>query len=65
MPAILPLSREEAEKYAGQWVAIKGDKVIAATPSGEELIRRVREEKLAVDLVVRIPATNEPQTWIF
>ena len=64
-PAVLPLTKADAEKYAGQWVAVKGDRVVLAAPTADELLRRIQAEDVAPDLVLRAPAPNEPQTWIF
>jgi hypothetical protein len=48
-----PLSEESLKQYAGQWVAIRGNRVVAAAATFEELKRdpRVTQE----DAIYHVP----------
>ncbi len=57
MPAVLPLTRADVEKYAGQWVVVDDDKVIFASPTADAAFRWAAEHKLDPErtIVLAVP----------
>src|SRR5215468_9098742 len=51
---------EHRHEYAGQWVALDGDHLIAASPNQAEVWAIVKDDGAKLPLVCRIPAPDEP-----
>ncbi|MGH9766940.1 MAG: DUF5678 domain-containing protein [Blastocatellia bacterium] len=51
---------EHRREYAGQWVALDGDRLVAASPNQAEVWAAVKEDGAKLPLVCRIPAPDEP-----
>jgi hypothetical protein len=51
---------EHRHEYAGKWVALDGDRLVAASPNQAEVWAAVREDGAKLPLVCRIPAPDEP-----
>jgi Family of unknown function (DUF5678) len=51
---------EHRHEYAGQWVALDGDRLVAASPNQAEVWAAVKEDGAKLLLVCRIPAPDEP-----
>ncbi len=51
---------EHKHEYAGQWVALDGDRLIAASPVEQEVWDAVKTDGAPVPLVHRIAAPDEP-----
>lgn len=47
-------------EYAGQWVALDGDRLIAASPVRAEISAAVKADGAPLPLIDRIPAPDEP-----
>lgn len=47
-------------EYAGQWVALDGDRLVAASPNQAEVWAAVKADDAHLPLVCRIPAPDEP-----
>lgn len=59
------LTAEDAELYAGEWVAIKDGKVLAHSKLADDVIDWLeRHPKGAADLVFYVPTEDEPDTWM-
>lgn len=65
MAVLERLSAADQKRYAGQWVALKNGKVVLAAVSADDVLRRIHDAGLEPDLVARIPAPDDPQTWVF
>jgi hypothetical protein len=52
--------KEHGHEYAGQWVALDGDRLIAASPNQAEVWAAVKNDNAKLPLVCRIPAPDEP-----
>lgn len=52
--------KEHRHEYAGQWVALDGDRLIAASPIQQEVWDAVKADAEPLPLVDRIPAPDEP-----
>jgi hypothetical protein len=52
--------KEHRHEYAGQWVALDGDRLIAASPSRLEISAAVKADGAKLPLIYRIPAPDEP-----
>lgn len=52
--------KEHRHEYAGQWVALDGDRLVAASPSQAEVWAAVKHDGAKLPLVCRIPAPDEP-----
>jgi hypothetical protein len=57
------LSKEDATRYAGQWVAVKDGKVIFASRDPQEVVRWVTAKRANPDLIFSVPAANDPTDW--
>jgi hypothetical protein len=57
------LSDEDAEKYSGQWVAIKDGKVLFGHHDAQSVVKWVTEHRAEPDLVFRVPAEDDPTDW--
>ena len=51
---------DHARAYAGQWVALDGDRLVAASASQAEVWAAVKADGAKLPLVCRIPAPDEP-----
>lgn len=51
---------EHKHEYAGQWVALDGDRLIAASPIRAEISVPVKADGAKLPLITRIPAPDEP-----
>lgn len=47
-------------EYAGQWVALDGDRLIAASPDRQELSAAIKAAGVELPLIHRIAAPDEP-----
>ena len=52
--------KEHRHEYAGQWVALDGDRLIAASPNQAEVWAAVKDDGAKLPLVCRIPSPDEP-----
>jgi hypothetical protein len=52
--------KEHRNEYAGQWVALDGDRLIAASPNRLEISAAVKADGAKLPLIYRIPAPDEP-----
>jgi hypothetical protein len=52
--------KEHRHEYAGQWVALDGDRLIAASPNRVEISAAVKADGAKLPLIYRIPAPDEP-----
>ena len=50
---------EQLREFAGQWVAIRGGKVVAAAESADRLLMQLRDKKWDDVSIVRAPAEGE------
>ena len=51
---------EHQHEYAGQWVALDGDRLIAASQIRAEISAAVKADGAKLPLIIRIPAPDEP-----
>ena len=51
--------REHKHEYAGQWVALDGDRLIAASPVQQGVWDAVSADSAALPLVLRIPSPDD------
>lgn len=51
---------EHRADYAGQWVALDGDRLIAHGPDGREVYRQVDEAGVKYPFVVHLPPADAP-----
>lgn len=51
--------KEHKHEYAGQWVALDGDRLIAASPIQQEVWNVVKADSAPLPLVHRIPAPDD------
>jgi len=52
---------EHREEFAGQWVALDGDRLISSGPNAREVYQAARQAGVAVPLLVRVePADQLP-----
>ena len=51
---------EHRHEYAGQWVALDGDRLIAASPNRTEISVAIKADGAKLPLIYRIPAPDEP-----
>jgi hypothetical protein len=49
---------EHRNEYAGQWVALDGDRLIAHGPDGREVYRQVKEAGVKYPFVVHLPPAD-------
>jgi len=52
--------KKHRQEYAGQWVALDGDRLIAASPNRLEISAAVKADSAKLPLIYRIPAPDEP-----
>jgi hypothetical protein len=52
--------REHRHEYAGQWVALDGNRLIAASPIRAEISVAVKADGARLPLIHRIASPNEP-----
>lgn len=50
----LQTHRNEVRAYAGQWIVLEGEEIIAHGPDPAEVVRLARERGVRVPLVLRI-----------
>lgn len=48
------------QEYAGQWVALDGDRLVAASPVRAEISAAIKADGALLPLIDRIPAPDEP-----
>jgi Family of unknown function (DUF5678) len=46
-------------EYAGQWVALDGDRLIAASPNRAEISAAVKADSAPLPLILRIPSPDD------
>lgn len=51
---------EHRHEYAGQWVALDSDRLIAANPNRLEISAAIKADGAKLPLIYRIPALDEP-----
>jgi Family of unknown function (DUF5678) len=51
---------EHRHEYAGQWVALDGDRLIAASPDRMAISAAIKADGAILPLIHRIPAPDEP-----
>jgi hypothetical protein len=51
--------KEHKHEYPGQWVALDGDRLIAASPVQQEVWDAVTADSATLPLVVRIPSPDD------
>ncbi|MGH9751481.1 MAG: DUF5678 domain-containing protein [Blastocatellia bacterium] len=51
--------KEHKSEYAGQWVALDGDRLIAASPIQQEVWDAVIADSATLPLVLRIPSPDD------
>ena len=51
--------KEHKHEYAGQWVALDGDRLIAASPVQQEVWEAIKADHAQLPLVQRIPAPDD------
>lgn len=51
---------EHRHEYAVQWVALDGDRLIAASPNRTEISAAIKTDGAKLPLIYRIPAPDEP-----
>lgn len=51
--------KEHKHEYAGQWVALDGDRLIAASPVQQEVWDAVSADSATLPLVLRIPSPDD------
>jgi hypothetical protein len=51
--------KEHKHEYAGQWVALDGDRLIAASPIQQEVWDAVSADGATLPLVIRIPSPDD------
>jgi len=59
------VSAEDARDYAGQWVAIKDNRVLFGSPDAEPVLACVEKNHRDVDLVTKLPREGAPRRWAF
>lgn len=59
------VSAEDARDYAGQWVAIKDNRVLFGAPDPEPVLAWVEKNHRDVDLVTKLPREGAPRRWAF
>ena len=59
------VSAEDARDYAGQWVAIKDNRVLFGAPDAAPVLAWVEKNQRDVDLVTKLPREGAPQRWAF
>jgi hypothetical protein len=52
---------DDLEGLAGQWVAVKGGKVVAAGPTPDAVGMRLRSKQIRGATILRVPAEGEPE----
>jgi hypothetical protein len=52
--------RENRDRYAGQWVALDGGRLIAANPDGREVVKEIKEAGLNGLYLTYIEENNQP-----
>lgn len=52
--------QDHKHEYAGQWVALDGDRLIAASPNRMEISAAIKADGAKLPLIHRIPAPDEP-----
>jgi hypothetical protein len=48
---------ENRDKYAGQWVVVEGDRLIASGPNSQEVFQAAKEAGIEIPFLVQV----EPQ----
>ncbi len=54
---------EHKHEYAGQWVALDGDRLVAASHSQQEVLDAARTDGAYLPLIARIPSHEETAQW--
>jgi hypothetical protein len=52
---------EKLRGFEGQWVALKGGKVIVAGPTPDSVVKQLRSNRIEDATVLRVPAKDEPE----
>lgn len=66
MPDVLPITRAEVAKYAGQWIVVENDHVLFASEKPEAAFRWAAEHKIDPDrgTVFAVPRSMS-SGWFF
>lgn len=60
------VSAEDARDYAGQWVAIKHNRVLFGSPDAKTVLAWVEKNHgNDIDLVTKLPGEGAPRRWAF
>lgn len=51
--------KDHKHEYAGQWVALDGDRLIAASPNRMEISAAVKADGAKLPLIVRVPSPDD------
>ncbi len=51
--------KEHKHEYAGQWVALDGDRLVAASPVQQEVWDAISADTATIPLVLRIPSLDD------
>ena len=55
---------DDAKEYAGQWVAVKDNRVVFASPDAEAVVDWVESNRRGdIDLVLKLRKEGAPQRW--
>lgn len=57
------VSAEDARNYAGQWVAIKDNRVLFGSPDAKTVLAWVEKNHQNVDLVTKLAKEGAPRRW--
>jgi hypothetical protein len=52
---------DDLEGLAGQWVAVKNGKVVAAGPTSDAVGMKLRSKRIRGATILRVPAEGEPE----
>jgi hypothetical protein len=52
---------EKLRGFEGQWVALKGGKVIVAGRTPDSVVKQLRGKQIQDATVLRVPAEDEPE----
>ncbi len=64
MAVLERLSKSDAKRFAGKWVAVTGDgKVVTHGDTATQVSDWLKRTGRAADLVYRVPAVDEPASY--